>query len=246
MIAACLLGLILGLVAGSFIATLVIRWPERVSIVHGRSRCDSCEAQLQARDLIPVISHLLLQGRCRFCGAPIAPSHLLIELGAGTIGLLAFAISPGIAGLAGAFFGWTLFALALLDARYFWLPDALTLPLVLAGILVGALGVPPALPDRIIGLILGGGIFALVGLIYRRLRGREGLGKGDAKLMVAIGAWLGWAAVPFVVVGAGVLGFAWVVAAHIRGNPIDGSARLPLGTFLAISACLTWFVGAAD
>jgi leader peptidase (prepilin peptidase)/N-methyltransferase len=195
---------------------------------------------LPPQHLVPLLSYLALRGRCGFCSGRIASEHVLAEVGGGMIGLIALVASPDLAGMAGAIFGWMLLALALLDAKHFWLPDALTLPLACAGVAFGVLGIAPSLADRLIGVAVGTCAFLAIGFIYRKLRAREGLGQGDAKLMAAIGAWLGWAALPFVILGAGTTGLIWALIAHCRGNNLHMASRLPLGSLLALSAWLIW------
>ena len=154
---------VLGAVIGSFLATLVIRWPQDRSVLRGRSYCDSCNAVLGPRDLVPLLSAALARGRCRRCAAPIDPRHWQIELAALFIGAVAGLAVPGPAGIAGAVFGWLLLALAALDIAEFWLPDALTLTLALAGIAAGLAGIDPPLTDRLIGGAAGFGSLWLIG-----------------------------------------------------------------------------------
>ncbi|TKD50136.1 prepilin peptidase [Sphingomonas baiyangensis] len=226
---------LLGLVFGSFIATLAIRWPAGRSIARGRSACDGCGATLGPGELVPVLSHVIQRGRCRHCGTPIAHSHLAIELLGCAVGLAAGIAAPGIEGAAGAVFGWLLLALAATDAVAFWLPDRLTATLALAGLGAGALGLGAPLGDRLIGAAAGFAVLALAAAAYRLMRGRTGLGGGDPKLFGAIGLWLGWRALPAVLLVAALLGIAWAMARAMRAD-----ARLPLGTLLAIAAFGYW------
>ena len=231
---------LLGAVLGSFIATLVIRWPQERSVVKGRSHCDACDAALGPRDLIPLVSAALSRGRCRHCQAPIDPRHWQVELAALGIGALAGLVVPGPVGLAGAVFGWLLLALAALDIAEFWLPDPLTLALALVGLAAGMMGVEPPLIDRLIG---GGAGFAalwLVGFSYKRLRGREGLGGGDPKLFGAIGLWLGWRMLPAVLLLAALTGLAFVLLGMLRGRAAKLDDRMPFGALLAIAAYPAW------
>jgi leader peptidase (prepilin peptidase)/N-methyltransferase len=148
---------------------------------------------------------------------------------------------PGAAGAAGAVFGWLLLTLAALDVAEFWLPDALTGMLALAG-LASITIAPPAWPDRLIGAAAGFGSLWLIGFAYRRLRGREGLGGGDPKLLGAIGLWVGWAMLPFVVLLACLVGLGSVLAAMARGKRVTAADRLPLGALMAIAAYPVWLV----
>lgn len=222
---------VLGLVFGSFIATVAIRWPEGRSALSGRSACDGCGRVLGAAELVPLAGYLVLRGRCRSCGAAIAPLHPVVEAIGAAIGLAAGFAAPGWDGVAGATFGWLLLALAAIDFRAFWLPDALTAALALAGLAFGA----PPLADRLIGGVAGFAALWLVAAGYRRLRGRAGLGGGDAKLFGAIGLWLGWRALPGVLLVACLIGLAVALARRMRAGD-----RLPLGTLLAAGAFAAW------
>jgi leader peptidase (prepilin peptidase)/N-methyltransferase len=235
-------GFILGAIVGSFLATILVRWPEGRSVVAGRSRCDGCGAALGPLELVPILSFLVRRGRCRRCGAAIDWRHAAIELGAGTIGLVAVLVHP--LPLAGAtmLLGWMLLLIAALDAEHQWLPDALTLPLVALGLLSGWAGLGPPLLDRAIGAAAGWLVLVLLGLAYRVLRGREGLGGGDPKLLAAIGAWLGALHLPFVLLGAGLLGLAAALAMKVRGREVGRTTRLPLGTFMALAAWPIWLI----
>jgi leader peptidase (prepilin peptidase)/N-methyltransferase len=234
-----LLGL-LGAVIGSFVATLVIRWPRGRSVLRGRSHCDGCDRALGPRDLVPLLSAALARGRCRACDVAIDPLHWRIEAIALSIGVVAGLVVPGPVGLAGAVFGWLLLALAALDVTQFWLPDALTLTLALAGLATALLGIDPPLADRLIG---GAGGFAALWLIafgYRRLRGREGLGGGDPKLFGAIGLWLGWRMLPAVLFLAALTGLAIVLFGMVRGRAARLDDRAPFGALLAVAAYPAW------
>lgn len=236
-----LLALSAGLILGSFIAALTLRWPAGRSIVHGRSHCDSCHAMLGARDLVPVLSHAWLRGRCRHCGTAIAPRHLWIELAGGGVGALALALHPDATGFAGAVFGWGLLALAILDVEHFWLPDRLTIPLGMAGIVAG-LWLAPPLADRAIGAVAGFAVLAGIAWGYRALTGRVGIGGGDPKLFAALGAWLGWQLLPWLLLLAAILGLVLAGVDAVRGHAVGGQTRLPLGALLAVAAWPLWLL----
>jgi leader peptidase (prepilin peptidase)/N-methyltransferase len=231
---------VLGAVIGSFLATLVIRWPQDRSVLKGRSHCDGCDAVLGPRDLIPLVSAALSRGRCRRCAAPIDPRHWQIELAALGIGVVTGLVVPGPAALAGAVFGWLLLTLAALDVTEFWLPDPLTLTLGLAGLVAGFVGIEPPLPDRLIGGLAGFASLWFVGFAYRHLRGREGLGGGDPKLLGAIGLWLGWRLLPAVLLLAAMTGLAFVLVGMLRGRTAKMDDRMPFGALLAIAAYPAW------
>ena len=230
-------GLALGLVAGSFLATLILRWPEGRSVLHGRSACDGCGRILQPWELVPVLSALFQRGKCRGCCAAIDPLHWQIELACGVIGVAAAMLTPFPQALGWMLAGWVLLTLAVLDARHYWLPDALTLGLAFLGLTIGPWLTGGALVDSVIGAVAGYGVLMAVALFYRALRGREGLGLGDAKLLGALGAWMGWQALPMLVFFASALALLWTAwqAAISRKQPY-AATMLPLGTFLCIAA----------
>ena len=233
---------VLGAIVGSFIATLVVRWPEGRSAMRGRSACDACGRTLSAHDLIPLLSAAMLQGRCRTCAAPIDARHWRIELVAAGIGIAAGAVAVGPVAVAGAVFGWLLLALAALDIAALWLPDRLTLPLAVGGLATGSLGMVPTLTDRLIGGGVGFASLWLIATGYRRLRGREGMGAGDAKLFGAIGLWIGWPLLPAVLSIAALVGLAFAALTPMRGAPMRRDTALPLGAFLAMAAYPAWLV----
>ncbi len=234
-----------GAVVGSFLAVILIRWPRGQAALAGRSRCDKCNEPLRFWELIPLLSHVAARGKCKRCGSPIDPAHLLVELAAALIGSVAFLAHPGMVGLATALFGWWLLLVAALDARHHWLPDRLTLPLLPAGLVVAASGIGPALGQRLIGAAAGFLALWFIAIAYARLRGRQGLGGGDPKLLAGLGAWLGWQQLPFVLLASSLLGLASLLLARGRGETISATDRLPLGTLMAIAAWPIWLLAAA-
>lgn len=238
-IAAAGLGVI-GAIVGSFIAALVIRWPEGRSVMRGRSACDACGRTLTAIDLVPLLSALLLRGRCRTCGAGIDPLHGWVEACGAGIGVAAGLVAPGYPGVAGAVFGWLLLTLVALDLVAFWLPDRLTALLALGGAVSGIAGVAPGGIDRLIGGVAG--FAALWGIArgYRLVRGRDGMGGGDPKLFGGIGLWLGWQMLPAVLLIASMIGLGVVLSAQLRGRPMTAQTALPFGALLGIAAYPAW------
>lgn len=230
---------VLGAVLGSFIATLVLRWPEGRG-VGGRSSCDGCGRTLAPLELIPLASVAVLRGRCRTCRAAIAPLHWQVELTAAAIGALSGWLAPGPAGVAGAVFGWLLLTLALLDLRAWWLPDIVTALLAASGLATALLGIGPPVNDRLIGGAAGFALLWLVGSVYRRTRGRDGLGGGDAKMFGGIGLWLGWPMLPPVLLAASLMGLGVVLVARINGRAMTRDDALPLGALLAAAAYPAW------
>ncbi len=246
--ALALAGLLLGAAVGSFLATVVARRGQGgLAWAGGRSRCDSCATPLAVRDLLPIVSYLLLGGRCRHCGAAIAPRHLAVEVAAAAIGLASFLLAGWASGAVAALLGWTLLLLSLIDLEEMRLPDLLTLPLLLAGLALSGLqgGLLPllGLPEPRAALA-GAGIawlaLAALAFAYRRLRGRIGLGQGDAKLAAAAGAWLGVTGLPQYFLLSGLLGIALAVA---LGALRDPQRRVPFGPALGAALWLMFVTG---
>lgn len=234
-----LIGALAGAILGSFLATVIVRWPLGRGVLRGRSMCDSCGRTLGPRDLIPLVSALLSRGRCRSCGNRIDPLHGRVEAGCAIIGGMALGFAPGMGGVAWACLGWILLTLAILDWRHFWLPDALTLPLAFLGFALGPFATNVGLLDRGISAALGYAVLLIIALSYRAIRGRDGLGLGDAKLLGALGAWFGWQALPLILFCAAGSGLLIML---LMGNAKSATARAPLGTFLAIAAVPGWML----
>ena len=221
---------------------MLIRWPQGRSALGGRSRCDACDAALRPVELIPILSYLLARRRCRRCGAVIDPRHVAVELCAAFIGLVAFLAHPPETAIVTALLGWWLLLIAALDLEHHWLPDRLTLPLLPLGLAAARRPPRPPLDERAIGAAAGFLILWTIAFAYRRLRGRDGMGGGDPKLLAALGAWLGWQQLPMVLLGAGLVGLAAILASRLRGKAVAATDRLPLGTLMAITAWPIWLM----
>ncbi|WP_162914811.1 prepilin peptidase [Desertibaculum subflavum] len=224
---------------GSFVATLGLRLCTGRDAMFGRSACERCGTRLGIRDLVPIASYGLLRGRCRHCGGPIDPLHLAAELGALLVPLSAALVAGGTEFWLLCGLGWLLIAQTVADLRYLKLPDSLNLAILVLGFVALALLAPDALVDALIGVVTGFLSLAAVALLYERLRGRTGLGLGDAKLLGALGAWTGWFGLPStVLIAAAAAGLA-VVAVRVLGKPITATTEIPFAPFLALGA---WIV----
>ena len=230
---------------GSFLGLVIRRLPEGSPIARGRSHCDACGAQLGVRDLIPILSWLAVAGRCRYCRQPLGWFYPGVELAALAIALAAVLIDGGlIDGGQGAWLdcllGWWLLALGWIDLRCWLLPDALTLPLIIAGLAAAFLFNPDQMTDRALGAALGYLSLIAIAALYRTLRGREGLGGGDAKLLAASGAWLGAAALPQVILLAALSALGAAVCLRLAGIRLGIHSALPFGPFLALATWVLW------
>lgn len=232
---------------GSFLGTLILRLPEGRPVFLDRSRCEACGHTLGAADLVPLFSWLVLKGRCGHCGARLGTFYPLIELAA--LGVAAWAILAVPAALVWptAALGWILLALAVIDAQHFILPDVLTLPLIPAGLAVAWWLAPDQLLHHAIGAAVGFLGFAGLAWAYEKLRGREGLGLGDAKLLAAAGAWVSWTGLGSVLLWAAPIALVVSLAAGVihgtLSDKLAGRSALPFGPFLALGFWLTWLYG---
>ena len=210
-----------------------------------RSQCPACGHAITAMENIPVISYLVLRGKCAGCSAPISPRYPLVELfTAGVSGVVAWHFGFGWTTAAALLFVWAMIALAFIDLDTFFLPDDITLPLLWAGLLVNMGGVFVDLQTAVIGAVAGYLSLWLVYWGFKLATGKEGMGYGDFKLLAAIGAWLGWKMLPVVimlssVVGA-IIGISLIaLARHERSRPI------PFGPYLVLAGLIAMFWGDA-
>ena len=228
---------------GSFLGVLVLRLPEGRPVAIARSACDHCRHPLAARDLIPLVSYALCRGRCRYCGEAIGLFPLAIEFSAlGVAVWAAVSVADEELWLTCAL-GWTLLTMAWIDARTMLLPDVMTLPLLVAGLAATAILSPDSLADHALAAALGYFGLAALAWIYRQVRGRDGLGLGDAKLLAAIGAWLGLIELPYALLLASCLGLLAAGAAALNGKRMTAATAVPFGPFLALSLWMLWLYG---
>lgn len=228
---------------GSFLGVVIERVDTPQSILWGRSACPHCGTVLAPRDLVPLASWLLARGRCRHCGKPLGLFYPVIELAALGVALWSATLTAGAAAWASDILGWTVLALAVIDARHFLLPDFLTLPLVPLGLGANALIDPGNLESAVIGAAAGFLAIVVVRQLYWWWRGREGIGLGDAKLLAAAGAWVGWPGLPSVVLIAALAALAATLIRHIPRGSIPLTERVPFGSSLCIGTWIVWLYG---
>jgi leader peptidase (prepilin peptidase)/N-methyltransferase len=260
---------VLGLMVGSFLNVVILRLPKmlearwksecqeflglpaeeaanvRFNLALPASHCPSCGEPLRWWENLPLVSYLLLRGRCSACKTRISLQYPLVEAAAAALAVLAASQVPfGWPLLLALVFVWTLLALTVIDANTMLLPDQLTLPLLWLGLLLNVGGMFASLPDAVIGAAAGYLSLWSVYHGFRLLTGKEGMGYGDFKLLAALGAWMGWQALPGVIllsslVGA-ILGIAMML---LRGR--DKNTPIPFGPYLAIAG-LIWFFWGQD
>jgi leader peptidase (prepilin peptidase)/N-methyltransferase len=232
-----------GLALGSFMNVCIYRIPLGKSIVTPASACPNCGERVRAYDNIPLVSYLVLLGRCRHCRHPISWRYPAVE---GLTGLLSLALFIRY-GLSYQYFLFLLFTadlvtISFIDLQHKIIPDVLSLPGIILGWGASLILLHISWLDSLIGLIAGGGVLFLVAFVYEHITGREGMGGGDIKLLAMIGAWMGWKPLPFVLLvssftGA-VFGLVFLLAAG-KGYRV----RIPFGPFLSMGAIAVFFFG---
>ncbi len=231
----------LGACFGSFSNVLIYRLPRNKDVVRGRSHCPSCNHMVAWYDNIPVLSWLVLRGKCRHCRAPISPRYLAVELAGAACALIGiWRFGWTVEGLSASFFLLVLLDIALIDWEHMIIPHTLTIGGAVAG-LVFSFFMVPSLPTALLGGAVGAGIILVVSWGYKLVRGVIGMGGGDVMLMGMVGIFLGPLGVLAVLFGGALLGSVYALTAG-RGS-VAGSAKLPFGTFLAAAAAIVLLFG---
>jgi len=228
---------------GSFANVLIHRLPRNESVAGPRSRCPACGHPVRWRDNVPLLSWLLLRGRCRDCRAPISPRYLLVELAgaaAGAAALLRFGPTPAAA--AGLLFLVGLVAVALIDWEHMIIPHTITVGGMAAGLALSP-WCPLGPRGALLGLAVGTGLILALSWGYRLVRGQIGMGGGDVMLMGMVGAFTGVMGVLTVLFGGALLGTLYA-AVRYRAS-LAGKTRLPFGTFLAAAGAVACLAGDA-
>jgi leader peptidase (prepilin peptidase) / N-methyltransferase len=243
-----LLAGLVGLVLGSFLNVVITRLPQGEPVWGGRSRCPQCRRTISWYDNIPLLSYIWLRRRCRACGAAIPWRYPLVELTGGLLGLALWHSCPEkLLLLAYGPFCMALLALSAIDLEHRLLPDAITIPGTILGLLL-SLALPHlTFAAAAAGALAGAALFAGVGWVYEKLAGRRGLGGGDVKLLAMIGAFLGAGALPLVIlVSAGLGTLVGLGQILVQGRGARGQWRtlsVPYGPFLAAGAWFYLFEG---
>lgn len=231
-----------GLVIGSFLNVCIYRLPRRESVSWPGSRCTSCARPLAWYENIPVGSWLVLGGRCRTCRASVSAMYPLVEAITAAVFVGAYWLyGPTPLFTVRVLFACAMIVLFAIDLRHRILPNAITLPGIVLGF-AASLFLPPGWQSSFIGLVLGGGVLLAIGEGYARLRGVEGMGMGDVKMLAMIGAFLGWPLMLLTLVIASFAG-SIVGVGIILARRGDMKAALPFGTFLAVGAIVAAVAG---
>ncbi|WP_374582567.1 A24 family peptidase [Pseudoduganella sp.] len=264
-LAAAIVAGIVGLLVGSFLNVVIHRLPimmqrefdnyiaeesgkdlphtDRYNLVLPRSACPHCGHRITALENIPVLSWLALRGKCRACKAPISARYPLIEAVSGLLsGWLVWQFGFGWIGMATLVFAWLLLAMTFIDIDTQLLPDDLTYPLLWLGLLVNLNGAFTPLRDAVIGAAAGFMVLWTVNAAYKLVRGREGMGGGDFKLLAALGAWMGWQMLPAIILLSSAVG-AVVGIIIIVASRLGFEHKIPFGPYLAGAGLLALVFG---
>jgi len=233
---------VLGLIVGSFLNVCIYRIPRGQSVVHPPSRCPGCGRPLRWFDNVPVVSWIVLRGRCRRCQARISAKYPIVETATALLAVAIVAVTPPGPLLASRLvLGAMLIVLFAIDLEHQILPNTITLPGIIVGFLF-SLFAPPGPVASLLGILLGAGILYAIAAAYFLLRKEEGMGMGDVKMLAMVGAFLGWRPVLLTLVMASLAGSVVGLTLMAVGR---GSMRyaLPFGTFLAAGTVLSMLVG---
>jgi leader peptidase (prepilin peptidase)/N-methyltransferase len=234
-----------GAVVGSFLNVVIYRVPLRRSIVSPGSACPACGVDIRWYDNIPIVSWLLLRARCRECKAPISIRYPLVEAASAVLAVWLFwKWGLTVAGLEAVLFAWVCLVLALIDFDYQILPDVITYPTIVVGLGLSLVGGLTWWLDSLLGVAIGAFLPIAVIVLYKLIRGEEGMGWGDVKYLAGIGAVLGLAGCLWILIVAALLGACVGVFLMVTGRGTSKTA-LPFGTFLSIAALIYLVLPAA-
>lgn len=263
---------ILGLIVGSFLNVVIYRVPKmmhnewkqecfeymqqakpelsltfepgkRFNLITPNSTCPHCNASIKPWQNVPVISYLLLKGKCGSCKAPISSRYPIIEFVTGLLTILpAFMFGATSEAWFGIVLMWCLIALTMIDIDHQLLPDSITLPLLWLGLLVNIGGVYTSLDSAVIGAIAGYLSLWSVYWLFKLATGKEGMGFGDFKLLAALGAWMGWTYLPLIIILSSLVGAAIGIGSILLAGR-DKAKPMPFGPYLAIAGGIAFFWG---
>ena len=264
-VVATVIAAVAGLCVGSFLNVVIHRLPkmlergweaqcaelrgetvpsaEAYNLVVPRSACPKCGAPITALQNIPVVSWIALGGKCAGCKTPISGRYPTVEILGGLVAAAAiWRFGATVQGFAACGLLWSLLALTMIDFDTQLLPDGITLPLLWGGLIANLWGTFAPLHDAVIGAIAGYLSLWSIYWLFKLIRGKEGMGYGDFKLLAALGAWLGWKVLPLIILGSSVVGAAiGITLVVMKGR--DHNVPLAFGPYLAIAGMLALFFG---
>ena len=236
---------VLGSCIGSFLNVCITRLPRGESILFPASRCRACKTQLPGWANVPLLSYILLRARCALCGVRISPRYFLVELCTAAMAPACYyRFGPGGLFLARLSFACALLTAAVIDFETGIIPDVISVPGTGAGLALSciapALAIPdmPSPPSAVLGACLGGGVLLATARGYRAITGRDGLGRGDVKLLAMIGAFAGWDGVPGILFWSALTGTCWGLGLMLLRKDVSLTTPLPFAPFLCLGALL--------
>lgn len=234
---------ILGAIIGSFLNVCIYRLPKKESIIFPGSQCPFCCKPIRLYDNIPIISYLILKGKCRFCRKAISLKYPLVEtLNAVFYLLLFYKFGWSWDTLAYGLFISVLLIISFIDLEHRIIPDELSLPGIVVGFAASFLIKQLTPLSSLLGILLGGGFLFLVAAGYEKLMHKEGMGGGDIKLIAMIGAFVGWQGIPFIILASSLLG-AIIGIVFMVVEKKDTQYAIPFGPFLSLAAVLYLYIG---
>ena len=238
-----IVSIILGAMIGSFLNVCIYRLPKEESIIWPRSHCPACKKIIRFYDNIPLISYLLLRGRCRYCKGPISLQYPLVEGITALSSLFLFMkFGPSLSYLFYFAFVAAFIVITVIDLYHQIIPDGISLPGIGVGLLTSLVIPQVTFFNSLVGILLGGGSLFLVATLYEWIFKREGMGGGDVKLLAMIGAFLGWKAVILTILLSSLIGsITGILIMILKGK--DFKYAIPFGPFLSMGAVIALFYG---
>jgi leader peptidase (prepilin peptidase)/N-methyltransferase len=234
---------IFGAALGSFLNVCIFRLPDKISIIKPRSRCPRCHNPVRYYDNIPLISYIVLRGKCRDCGEKISWIYPLVELITALLALLLFLkFGPTLKCLIFFIFAAVLIVITFIDWNHQIIPDIITLPGIPIFFLTAIFLVKLPWSEALLGLLIGGGILLAIAVVYELISKREGMGGGDIKLLAMIGGFLGWKSLMFILLFSSFSGAVVGITAMIIKKQ-DMKYAVPFGPFLSAAAIAYLFWG---
>lgn len=234
---------IFGAVVGSFLNVCICRLPKKESVVFPPSHCPNCDYVIPFYDNIPILSYLVLAGRCRSCKGRISPQYPLVELINALLTLFLFMkFGPSLAFLVLFLFCSAMVVVTFIDLEHQIIPDVISLSGIVAGFIFSFFIPQLGWLNSLIGIAVGGGSLFLVAYVYEFLTKKEGMGGGDIKLLAMMGAFFGWRAIPFIIFISSLIGSVIGITVMLLQKK-DAKLAIPFGPFLALGAILYIFFG---
>ena len=233
----------LGAIVGSFLNVCIYRLPRDESILFPPSHCPHCGKPVRLYDNIPIVSYVILRGKCRHCKEAISARYPIVETISGLLSMalvMKYGLTLHLILL--LLFVFSLIIITFIDLDYQIIPDILSIPGIFAGI-CASFFIPMAYwIDSILGILLGGGFLFIIAITYKWVTHREGMGGGDIKLLAMVGAWLGWKAIPFILFSSSFIG-ALIGGISLLLSRKSLRYKIPFGPFISIASIIYIFFG---